>query len=163
MNGLPDLKKVFPAEKQKAKSQRTPSPASPPEWPQRLAEMEPTEEKTLKELISDDLTKGAVWFTDTEMAGYHDINGARILCLFDKYETAMSAASSSGGSSNKVVVETSGIQGDLYLLFIRADEYNGTPRRGQEIKIDGRKFYIEGGGIDYDGVYEITLSARSVR
>ena len=136
-----NLEAVFPAKKQS----RGPAATEPV--------------KTLKGYIADDLIKGAVWFTDTEMAEYHDINGARILCLFDKYEMAMAAA---GNNRSTVSVEQSGIQADMYLLFIRADEYNGTPRREQEIKVDGRKFYVVG-AIEYDGVYEITLSARLVR
>jgi hypothetical protein len=55
-----------------------------------------------------------------------------------------------------------GLQTDLYLLYIRADEYNGTPRIGQEISVDGQKLYVTG-SILYDGVLEITLKAGAIR
>jgi hypothetical protein len=55
-----------------------------------------------------------------------------------------------------------GLQTDLYLLFIRADEFDGTPCIGQEISVDGQKLYVAG-YILYDGVFEVTLKAGVVR
>jgi hypothetical protein len=116
---------------------------------------------SLKTDASSDLKKRAAWFNDLEFADYHDINGARILCIFDRYESALAAADS-GRSTNKGAAVMAGLQTDLYLLFIRADEYGGSPRIGQEIKVDGRKFYAQG-SILYEGVYEITLKTGAVR
>jgi hypothetical protein len=122
---------------------------------------ETKESRNLKRDAADDLKKRAVWFNDLEFADYHDINGNKILCVFDRYESAL-AAMDSGRSINKGTVVIAGIQSDLYLLFIRADEYPGSPRIGQEIKVDGRKFYVQG-SVVYEGIYEITLKAGAVR
>ena len=119
------------------------------------------EKDTFKEDAQEDLVKRRVWFDDTEMAAYHDINGKRVLCLFDRYESAV-ASIESGRSSNMGRTGLAGLQTDLYLLFIRADEYGGEPRIGQEIRVDGRTFYIHG-SIEYDGVYEIMMKVASVR
>jgi hypothetical protein len=127
----------------------------------QAATAETEEPSSLKRDAADDLKKRAVWFNDLEFAGYHDINGSQILCLFDKYESAL-ASMDSGHSTNKGAVVFAGIQTDLYLLFIRADEYNGSPRAGQEIRVDGRKFYIDS-SMEYEGVYEITLRAGAAR
>jgi hypothetical protein len=117
--------------------------------------------KTLKDDVKSDLVKGAAWFNDTEFAAYHNIEGKRILCVFDRYESAL-AVLDSGRSVNKGAVVMAGIQSDLYLLFIRANEYPGSPRVGQDIQVDGRKFFIRS-AITYDGVYEITLGAGAAR
>lgn len=114
----------------------------------------------LKQDVKQDLRKGAVWFDDSELAGYRDINDAKILCIFDRYETALAAASSSRSTST---IGAEGLQSDLYLLFIRIDEYKGEPRVGQEIRIDKRKYYVQPGTIEYDGVYEILVKRASVR
>jgi hypothetical protein len=81
--------------------------------------------------------------------------------VFDRYEAA-AAAMDSGRSGDRGAVVLAGLQSDLYLLFIRADEYGGTPRTGQEIKVDGRKLYAQG-SVLYDGVYEITLKGGAAR
>ena len=119
------------------------------------------EKRTLKDDVKNDLVKRRVWFDDTEAADYHVINNARILCVFDRYDASL-AVTDSGRSNNKGDVIKAGLQTDLYLLFIRADEYNGTPRIGQEISLDGRTFYVNG-FVLYDAVYEITLKAGVVR
>ena len=117
--------------------------------------------KNLKGDIKSDLAKRAVWFNDLELADYHAVNGQKILCVFDRYDAAV-AAIDSGRAGNKDAAALSGLQSDLYLLFIRADEYNGTPRIGQEIKVDGRKLYVRD-SVAYDGVYEMTLKGGAVR
>ena len=137
----PPLAEVFPVLQRK----NPPAAESPP---------------NLKENLKQDLRKGAVWFDDSELASYRDINGARILCIFDRYETALAAASSSRTTST---TGAEGLQSDLYLLFIRADEYKSEPRVGQEIRIDKRKYYVQPGTIEYDGVYEILVKRASVR
>jgi hypothetical protein len=130
-----------------------------------LERKRPTTERgksqSLKQDAAGDLKKRAAWFNDLEFADYHDINGSKILCVFDRYQTAL-AAWDSGRSVNEGAVVMAGLQSDLYLLFIRADEYHGSPRVGQEIRVDGRKFYIHG-SIVYEGVYEITLKAGAAR
>ncbi len=120
-----------------------------------------SENRTFKETAQDDLVKRRVWFDDTEMADYHDINGSRILCVFDRYESAV-ASVESGRTGNFARSGMSGLQTDLYLLFIRADECGDEPRIGGEIKVDGRKFYVHG-LTEYGGVNEITMKAASVR
>jgi hypothetical protein len=127
----------------------------------KSAETNPPPPKSLKDDIEGDLTKRSVWFNDLELAGYHAINGKKILCVFDRYEAAL-AAMGSGRTSNKGVVMTAGLQTDMYLLFIRADEYGGNPRIGQEITVDGHKLHVQG-SIAYDGVYEVSLKAGAVR
>ena len=117
--------------------------------------------KSLKDDVKSDLVKRAAWFNDLEFADYHDIEGRKTLCVFDRYESAL-AALDSGRSVSKGAVVMAGIQSDLYLLFIRADEYRGSPRVGQDISVDGRKFYIQG-SILYEGVYEITMKAGAAR
>ncbi|MDR3353689.1 MAG: hypothetical protein LBO21_01470 [Synergistaceae bacterium] len=116
---------------------------------------------SLKEDAANDLTKRAVWFNDLELAGYHSVNGSKILCVFDRYDTAI-AAIDSGRDSGKGSSIMAGLQSDLYLLFIREDEYGGAPRIGQALTVDGRKLYVQG-SILYDGVHEITLKAGAVR
>ncbi|GHV50408.1 hypothetical protein FACS1894216_02550 [Synergistales bacterium] len=127
----------------------------------RNSENPQPETKSLKDDTRADLKKRAVWFNDLEFADYHDINGSSVLCLFDRYD-AVIASFDSGRSSNSAASVTAGLQTDAYLLFIRSDEYNGAPRFGQELRVDGRKLYIQG-AVLYDGVYEITLKAGSVR
>jgi hypothetical protein len=117
--------------------------------------------KSLKEDARSDLAKRTAWFNDLELAGYHTINGAKILCVFDRYEAAL-AAMDSGRSVSKGAAVTAGLQSDLFLLFIRADEYNGSPRIGQEIRVDGQRLYAQS-SILYDGMLEITLRAGAVR
>jgi hypothetical protein len=117
--------------------------------------------KNLKDDIKSDLAKGAAWFNNLELAGYHTVNGEKLLCVFDKYDAAL-ASTDSGRSTNKGAVVMAGLQSDLYLLFVRADEYGGTPRIGQEIKVDGRKLFIRE-FVDYEGVFEITLKAGAAR
>lgn len=117
--------------------------------------------KNLKEDAKRDLKKGRVWFDDDEMAAYHDINGSKILCVLDRCETALAAVSSSRAATTRVGSE--GLQLDLFILFIRADEYRGEPRVGQEICVDGRKYYIQPGCIEYDGVWEIVMKRVSPR
>ena len=117
--------------------------------------------KSLKDDVKSDTVKRASWFNDLECADYHNVEGKRTLCIFDRYESAL-AALDSGRSVSKGAVVMAGIQSDLYLLFIRADEYLGSPRIGQYISVDGRKFYIQG-SIVYEGVYEITLASGAAR
>ena len=117
--------------------------------------------KSLKEDARSDLVKGAAWFNDSELADYHNINGSKILCIFDRYEAAL-AGTDSGRARNEGAVIIAGLQSDLYLLFIRADEYKGTPRTGQEITVNGQKLFVRSSVI-YDGVYEITLKGGAVR
>jgi hypothetical protein len=143
MDGYGDLTKIFPALAGRA------SPAASPET------------HSLKQDIRDDLVKRRVWFNDHEMADYRNINGKRILCVFDRYESAL-ATLDSGRSVNKGAVVMSGLQSDLYLLFVRENEYPGSPRIGQGVKVDGRMFYIQG-SIVYEGVYEFTLKSGAAR
>ena len=137
----PPLEEIFPALKTSAATE--------------------TRRKSLKDDVKSDLVKRAAWFNDLEFADYHDIEGRKTLCVFDRYESAL-AALDSGRSVSKGAVVMAGIQSDLYLLFIRADEYRGSPRVGQDINVDGRKFYIQG-SILYEGVYEITMKAGAAR
>ena len=137
LSAYPPLEEIFPTLKTKTTTQ-TPLP------------------KSLKEDVKRDLRKRTAWFNDLELADYHVINGARILCVFDRYDAAL-AVVDAGRTTSKGIVVMAGLQSDSYLLFIRADEYNGTPRVGQEITIDGIKLYIRG-SVFYDGVYEITLN-----
>jgi hypothetical protein len=123
--------------------------------------MEKATTKSLKGDVRADLSKRAAWFNDLELAGYHTINDSKILCVFDRYDAVL-AATDSGRTTNKGAALMAGLQTDLYLLFIREDEYNGTPRIGQDIRVDGRKFYIQG-SIIYEGVYEITLKTGAAR
>jgi hypothetical protein len=143
---LPDLATVFPA---------LMATAIPQE--KRAA----TENKVFKDDVAGDLVKRKVWYNDQEMGGYHFINGVRILCIFDRYDAAV-ASVDSGNKRNISSTTTSGIQTDMYVLYIRSDEYNGEPRIGQEIKVDGRKFYVAD-YIEYDGQYDITMKVASVR
>ena len=136
----PPLAEVFPV------LQRKQTPGNPP--------------LSLKEQIKRDLKKGAVWFDDSEMAAYHDINGSSILCVFDRYETALAATAS---SRDTPTIGAAGLQSDLYLLCIRADEYGGEPRVGQEIRINGRKYQVQPGCIEYEGVYDVIVRRVSLR
>ncbi|MDR1510898.1 MAG: hypothetical protein LBS53_14840 [Synergistaceae bacterium] len=130
-------------------------------FPALKMSLENREARSLKDDVKSDLAKGAAWFNDLELAGYHTVNGGKILCVFDKYDAAF-AARDSGRSTDKGAVVMAGLQSDLYLLFIRADEYGGTPRIGQEITVDCRKFFIRE-FVDYEGVFEITLKAGAAR
>lgn len=117
--------------------------------------------KSLKGDTASDLAKRTVWFNDLELAGYHTVNGKKLLCVFDRYDAAIASADSTRAASKGAAV-MSGLQSDLYLLFIREDEYGGTPRIGQDVTVDGRKLYVTG-SVLYDGVHEITLKAGAVR
>jgi hypothetical protein len=81
-------------------------------------EIQPKPLKSLKDDVKTDLVKRAAWFNDTELADYHTVNGARILCVFDRYDAA-AAAIDSGRSTGRGAVVMSGLQSDAYLLFIR--------------------------------------------
>jgi hypothetical protein len=122
---------------------------------------ETEESRSLKQDAARDLKKRAAWFSDLEFADYRDINGHKILCVFDRYESAV-ASIDSGRATNRNAAAMAGLQSDLYLLFIRADEYPGSPRIGQELRVDGRKFFIQG-SIVYEGVCEITLGSGAAR
>jgi hypothetical protein len=141
----PPLEEVFPTLRPSAR------PASPEDQPQ----------KSLKDDIRDDLIKRNVWFNDLELADYHEIgpNHSRILCVFDKYEAALAAYDSGGGGN---IASRTGLQSDLYLLFIRVDEYGGEPRIGQNLPVDGKNFYIQS-YLDAGGVYEVTLKVGVTR
>ncbi|MDR1471564.1 MAG: hypothetical protein LBS75_03490 [Synergistaceae bacterium] len=138
----PPLEEIFPALKPAKARETRPNP------------------KNLKDAVRSDLSENAVWFNSSELAGYHVINGAGILCVFDRYEAVL--ATGSGRATDKGAAVKAGLQSDLYLLFIRADEYGGNPRVGQEITVDGRKLRVKG-HILYDGVYEITLEGDAAR
>lgn len=108
---------------------------------------------SLKTDAKRDLKKGAVWFSDDEHARYREVNGAMILCILDRYDISTVAG---GAAKAEMSRRQEGIQADTLLLFIRADEYRGTPRHGQEIKIHGVRYTILN-SIDFDGVLEITI------
>ncbi|MDR3280945.1 MAG: hypothetical protein LBT23_10565 [Synergistaceae bacterium] len=144
-SGYPILEEIFPA------LCPAKSPANPQNRPQ----------KSLKNDVKDDLIKRGVWFNDLELADYHIINNKKILCVFDKYDAAL-AATDSGRSTNKGAVVMAGLQSDTFLLFIRVDEYDGSPRTGQPLTVDGQKLYVHS-SIVYDGVFEIILRGGALR
>lgn len=140
---FPDLTEAFPILKGLNRTTEDPQEESP----------------SLKKDAKRDLKKGAVWFSDDEHARYRDVNGARILCILDRYDIAAVAG---GPVKADMTRRQEGIQADILLLFIRADEYGGTPRYGQEIKIDGVRYTIVS-SVDFDGVLEITIRGVSTR
>lgn len=125
----------------------------------RTAEHPPREKPSLKNLASRDLRKGAVWFSDDEHARYRDVNGAKLICILDRYDIAAVDRNSPKADMTR---RAEGIQSDTLLLFVRTDEYKGMPRYGQEIRIDGVRYTILS-AVDFDGVLEITIRGVFVR
>lgn len=125
----------------------------------RMAENPPGEKLSLKNLANRDRKKGAAWFSDDEHARYRDVNGARILCILDRYDIAATAGGSAKAETTR---RAEGVQADILLLFVRTDEYGGAPRYGQEIRIDGVRYAVLS-AIDFDGVLEIAIRGVFVR
>ncbi|MGI6252130.1 MAG: hypothetical protein ACOYJV_01705 [Aminivibrio sp.] len=91
---------------------------------------------TLREQIRRDVEDGAVWWNEDEFADWHDVNGKRILCVFcsDKrmgeYEP------------RKISERPEGVHVNRGVLFLRAGDALGVPRRGQKIRVDGRLYTV---------------------
>ena len=87
---------------------------------------------TLKNQIADDLDDGAVWFDEDELADWHAVNGAEVLCEI-------------GATRNlpqKIARLFGGVVRDSSYLFIRAKEFVRKPRSGETILIDGESYKI---------------------
>lgn len=99
---------------------------------------------TLKEQIAADLEDGAVWFNEDDFAAWHEINGARVLCIMGCMENG----------AEKIGRLTGGVDIDSSSLFIRAREFTRRPKTGESIDIDGTRYRICKIGEDL-GVYVI--------
>lgn len=92
---------------------------------------------TFKEQLQRDVEIGAAWFNEEEFADWHDVNGKRILCVFcsDKrmgeYEP------------RKISERPEGVHVNRGVLFLRAGDVVGVPKRGQKLKVDGRLYTVD--------------------
>ena len=87
---------------------------------------------TLKEQIAADLEDGAVWFDENDFADWHDVNGARVLCILDSMKTAPERIGRFKG----------GVHSGSSFLFICAGEFARCPKPEEPIDIDGARCRI---------------------
>lgn len=114
---------------------------------------------SLREVMRDDLRAGRVWFNEGEMAGWHEINGTRTLCVID------AAAVDESGSYYSNPVENrrrEGLMTSALTVYLRRDEYGGTPFVGQPLTVDGRKYRIASWGDD-EGLLELNVTEVRAR
>ena len=107
---------------------------------------------SLREVMRDDLRKGRVWFNEGEMAGFHVVNGQRILCVVDAATLAESYNDTNAAQKRRNEALMTG----ALAVYLRRDEYKGVPYVGQTVTFDGRKYRIESAGDD-EGMLELNL------
>ena len=107
---------------------------------------------SLREVMRDDLRAGRVWFNEGEMAGTHTVNGVKVLCVVDAAEAGESYSLNDPAKKRS----TEGVMTGALTLYMRRDEYGGTPFIGQPLTLDGRKYRIASWGDD-EGVLELNL------
>lgn len=107
---------------------------------------------SLRQVMADDLRAGRVWFNEGEMAGVHEINGAKVLCVVD----AAAVDEINGLNDPAQKRRNEGLMMSALTVYMRRDEYGGTPFVGQPLTLDGRKYRIASWGDD-EGVLELNL------
>ena len=108
---------------------------------------------SLRQVMADDLRQARVWFNDGEMASWHDVNGARLLCVVDAATVSESGSYISNPQENR---RRAGLMTSALTVYMRRDEYGGTPFVGQPVTLDGRKYRITSWGDD-EGVLELNM------
>lgn len=87
---------------------------------------------SLKEQMEFDLQDGGVWFNEGDFADWHNVNGARVLCIMDSMVTKPTKVGRSGG----------GVHRGSSLVSIRAKDFTRCPKPGETITIDGARYQI---------------------
>lgn len=108
---------------------------------------------SLRQVMRDDLRAGRVWFNESEMAGTHEVNGAKVLCVVDAAEAGETNSVRSDAAQQR---RSEGLMTGALTVYMRRDEYGGTPFIGQPLTLDGRKYRIASWGDD-EGVLELNL------
>ena len=107
---------------------------------------------SLRQVMRDDLRAGRVWFNEGEMAGVHEVNGAKVLCVVDAATVEESYRLNDPAQKRR----NEGLMMSALTVYMRHDEYGGTPFIGQPLTLDGRKYRIASWGDD-EGVLELNL------
>jgi hypothetical protein len=87
---------------------------------------------TLSDQLIHDLNDGIVWFNEDDLAEYHLVGGARVLCEL--------GAMRSG--PEKIGRMTGGALSGSSYIFIRASDFKREPKPGEPLDIDGVRFQI---------------------
>jgi hypothetical protein len=93
---------------------------------------------TFKEQVKKDVESGAAWFSEDEFADWHDVNGKRILCVFCADKRMMDQ-----NVSDRKRERPEGVHLNRGVLFLRAADVVGVPKRGQKMKLDGRLYTVD--------------------
>jgi hypothetical protein len=94
--------------------------------------------------IARDLDDGTVWFNEDDFAGYHEVNGARVLCELGAMKSR----------PEKIGRVTGGAYSGSSYIFIRAGDFTRAPKPDEPIDIDGVRYRITN-VMDDMGVYVI--------
>ena len=100
--------------------------------------------------MAEDLADGRVFFNAEEFADWHQINGAKVLCMLDSPHFA----------PQPIGKQKRGAQKSSSVLSIRVEEFLQRPQPGEPIKINGKDYLIESIGDDC-GVYVIEYRSVS--
>lgn len=87
---------------------------------------------TLKNQMAGDLEDSAVWFDDDDFAGWHEVNGKRVLCELGAMRSR----------SEKIGRMIGGAWSGSSYIFIRAREFTRAPMPDEPIVIDGVRFRV---------------------
>lgn len=109
---------------------------------------------TLKQQIQEDVKDGAAWWNEDEFADWHDVNGKRIMCVFIG-DSRMKEA-----GARKMEERPEGLHVNRGVLFLRAADAVGVPRRGQKIRVDGRLYAVDEARLIGGSVMRIGLEAN---
>jgi hypothetical protein len=92
---------------------------------------------TFREQVRLDAESGAAWFNENEFADWHDVNGKRLLCVLcaDRRMTDI--------PRRKESERPEGVHLNRGVLFLRAGDVVGVPRRGQKLTVDGRLYTVD--------------------
>lgn len=105
---------------------------------------------SFKEQIKSDLS---VFFNLDEFAEIHNINGVDMPAVIDK-----DALQDRPRLSEEFYHISEGVFIDSITLFVRLSDLGKRPVVGQDLKVDGRKYYVVSCN-EMDGVLEIGLEA----
>jgi hypothetical protein len=110
---------------------------------------------TFRDQAAMDFNDGAVWFNIEEFGRFHDIEGKKILSVFVGDRRGQTIAIR--GSSKET---PEGIVKSRGILFVRADEIEGSVKAAQSLRLDGRLYTVADARILQDRVWRIELEAN---
>lgn len=108
---------------------------------------------SFKEVLAEDT---AIFVNAEEFADTHTINGVSMPCLIDGNEL-LERQKGGGGMDRR-----DGLFSDEILLFVKASDFGGKPKRGGTINVDGVRTYRIKNVTDEDGIYSITMEAPQI-